>query len=188
MSVESLRRQQRADAARLLLALHAGGNLDNPQGWSWDAVDRLPAWCLVSEPERKQIQLICGALYLSPEIRLWIQKPLLQSVQQLVGESVFQRIIEHADAMQLPREPLVETIAESGIDLATADVEQMENLLMAAGATVLSASIHESLPGDMLLASLGQGIGQMNESAAAVLLEVASALRNDSSAAEVNAL
>ncbi len=170
------RRKQRASAARLLLSLHASGNLDSPEIWTWDAVDRLPAWCLASSQERRAIQLTCGALLLSPEIRFWIQKPLLSGIQQLLGDSQFEQIIEHADAMKLPREPLADFIVESGINLADAGVEALDLLLMTTGATVLKATVHESLPREMLSASLGPGIGEVTPSAASTLLKAAMAL------------
>ncbi|ASJ70503.1 hypothetical protein [Granulosicoccus antarcticus] len=176
MSSVSQRRRQRAVAARLLLSLHVDGNLDDPQIWNWDAVDRLPMWCLDEATRRREVQLVCGALLLSPEIRFWIKQPLLLGLQQLLGPAVFVQVIEHADVMELPREPLSGLMKQSAIDLPTAGVVELESLLMAAGSTVLNATVHESLPRDTLVASLGQGIGNITESAAIALLDAAIAL------------
>lgn len=170
------RRRQRAVAARLLLSLHASGSLDSPETWTWDAVDRLPAWCLAAAEERQAIQRSCGALFLSPEIRFWIQKSLLSALRQLLGDAQFEQIIEQADGMQLPREPLADIIAASGITLSEAGVDELDALLMTAGSTVLQATVHESLPRDMLSSSLGPGIGDISPSAANALLKAAMAL------------
>lgn len=176
MDTIAARRNQRATAARLLLSLHASGKLDSPEIWTWDTVDRLPSWCLASSEERRAIQLTSGALLLSPEIRYWIQKPLLAGLRQLLGDALFEQIIEHADAMKLPREPLAEFIKDSGINLSDAAVEGLESLLMLTGATVLKATVHDSLPKEMLSGSLGIGIGEVSPSAASTLLNAAMAL------------
>ena len=171
-----LRRRQRAVAARLLLQLYADDKLDAPHTWTWSAVDLLPAWCLASATDRRYLQLICGALILSPEIRFWIQKPLLQALRQLLGDEVLQQIIDHADQMKLPREPLAEFFEEASFSLERAGLSDVESLLMQSGATVLQATVHESLPRDMLTESLGVSIGDINESAAAAILEIGSVL------------
>lgn len=173
-------RQQRAAAARVLLSLHASGNLDNPGRWTWDAVDRLPGWCLAGTDERVQLQLTCGSMYLSPDMRFWISKTALQTTQDLLGASLFDRIMSQADDMQLPRESVSAVIAQAGIDPASAQANDIQGLLMAAGANVLAATVHESLPREMLTASLGPGIGDITLDAATILLKAAEALLSES--------
>lgn len=160
MNVVAQKRQIRAKAARVLLSLHAAGDLDTPSRWTWDAVDRLPAWCLASAEERTQLQLICGALYLSPDVRFWITKPALVAVQNLIGKSVFNRILAQADSMQLPRESVSTLISDFGVDPITATPEAIQDLMLAAGSDVLCATVHASLPREMLTASLGRGLGR----------------------------
>lgn len=176
----SLRRKQRAEAARLLLTLYVDDKLDSPQRWTWEAVDHLPQWCLVSSTDRRYLQLICGALLLSPEFRFWIQKPLLQGLHRLLGEAVFSHVTHYADQMQLPREPLSEFLKQADFVAEKAEVPALEQLLMQSGATVLAATIHESLPRDMLADSLGVGIGSISEAAACAILDVATMLAQKS--------
>ena len=176
METVRLRRRHRAVAARLLLGLYAEDKLDAPQTWTWAAVDLLPPWCLGSATDRQYLQLICGALILSPEIRFWIQKPVLKTMHKLLGNDVFQEIAEHADQMQLPRDPLAVFLEEASFSLENAGLPELESLLMQSGATVLKATVHESLPRDMLTDSLGNSVGAITESAATAILEIGSVL------------
>lgn len=173
------KRQQRASAARVLLSLHAKGNLEDPSRWTWDAVDRLPSWCLSGVDERTQLQLTCGVMYLSPDMRFWINKSALLAVQNLIGEALLERILVQADDMQLPRESAAELIAATGIDPASCTAEEIQNLLMATGSTVLTATVHESLPRTMLTASLGTAIGEITEESASVFLQAAELLLHE---------
>lgn len=172
------KRQHRAKAASLLMSLYEQGELDDPGFWSWDVVDRLPAWCLLGIDDRQHLQRVCGALYLSPEIRFWIGKPLLLALRYQLGEPILSRILAHADDMQLPREPLRLQIPNVS---SVIKPDQLEPVLLAAGATVLTATVHESLPRDMLLGSIGQSIGEISHDAASVLHEVACAFVSQSS-------
>ncbi|MFK7994286.1 MAG: hypothetical protein AB8B87_09115 [Granulosicoccus sp.] len=180
MSLVVQKRHQRAAAARVLLALHAKGNLENPSMWSWEAVDRLPAWCLASADERVHLQLTCGTLYLSPDIRFWISKSALIAVQSLIGEMLFERIMTKADTMQLPRESVSAIVTDFGVDPANAEAGAVKELLMAAGSKVLCATVHPDLPREMLTASLGPSIGDITEESAEVLLNAAQALVQES--------
>ncbi|MBX2884901.1 MAG: hypothetical protein KTR32_33405 [Granulosicoccus sp.] len=169
-------RQQRAAAARVLLSLHADGNLQSPERWTWRTVDRLPGWCLAGAEQRIQLQLTCGALYLSPDIRLWIDQHALRIVHDLLGQTLFDRIMAQADRMQLPRESAAQVIEQAGVEPATAEPEAIQSLLMRAGANVLSATVHESLPHDMLTQSLGPTVGEINEASALALVRAAEVL------------
>jgi len=182
---ESNRRQQRAKAARVLLALHGKGNLDQPGRWTWDAVDRLPAWCLADAADRQQLQVVCGALYLSPEIRFWIGKSVLSALNSLIGEAVFTQIMNHADSMQLPRDPLASVIEQAKFDPSVGEAAELQKLLMSAGASVLSATVHESLPRELLVGSLGEGCGEISHAAAQVLHDVAVVLLTPNPPAKV---
>ena len=169
------RRHQRAVSARVLLSLHANDNLQDPERWTWQALDKLPGWCLAGESERLRVQRVCGALYLSPELRYWIHKSALGGLQELLG-STWELIAEQADAMQVPREPVADLIASTGIDQETGDLAKLDSLLLAAGATVLRHSVDESLPRELLTESLGESLGEISDLAAVNLLHAANAL------------
>ena len=177
-------RQQRAATAKVLLGLHAQEQLDDPARWSWAAVGKVPPWCLASADERCRLQQVCGALYLSPDIRCWISKQALLAATSLLGESIFARIITQADAMQLPRESASEVIAGAGVDPALAGSEEIQRLFMETGATVLAATVDESLPREMLTDSLGPTMGEISGTAAAKLMVVAQTLLNEAEPAQ----
>lgn len=176
ITTQTHQRQQRAKAAQVLLSLHQQGNLEKPERWTWQALDLLPAWCLADATERQQLQQVCGALFLSPEIRFWIEKPALNALQTLIGEQVFTQIMTHADAMLLPREPVAPFIKQAVPDLSTLQPDTLQSLLMSAGATVLSATVDESLPREMLVESLGEGLAEITSEAAQALHDVAALL------------
>ena len=196
---QTQQRQQRAKAAGLLLSLHEQGNLDQPERWTWKALDLLPAWCLADANYRQQLQQICGALYLSPEIRFWIDKPALEAMESVIGKSMFARIMNHADAMALPREPLAPVVRQASINSTSVQPAELHSFLMSAGATVLSATVHESLPREMLVGSLGEGLARssgqfedektdvLNRDSALALHYVAIALLDSSDEATVGA-
>lgn len=178
-------RQHRARAAGLLLSLYKAGELDTPEIWNWDALDRLPAWCLYSQEDRQLLQKVCGAMYLSPEIRFWVDRSPLLALQSVLGEPLCSQILSCADAMNLPREPLSSLMQNLTEPLAECSADAISDLLSSAGATVLAATVHESLPGELLLSSLGEGVGEISHEAALVLLNGAVTLQNQSLAATV---
>jgi len=170
------RRRQRGIAANLLLSLHAGDNLQEPASWTWQLLDRLPAWCLQGAEQRGFLQLTCGALFLSPELRFWIQREALDTLREMLGDDLLDRILFRADTVDLPREPAAAMIENAGLNSAELDPVQLEQLLMSAGSAVLGATVHSSLPRDMLTASLGEPVGQLNENTAQALLNLAETL------------
>lgn len=179
------RRQHRAVASGLLLSLYKAGELDTPEIWNWDALDRLPVWCLYSEKDRQQLQMVCGAMYLSPEIRFWVDRSPLLALQSVLGEPLCSLILSCADDMNLPREPLSSLVLNLSEPLAECSADVISDLLTRAGSTVLAATVHESLPGELLLGSLGEGVGEISHDAALVLLNGAITLQNQSAASQV---
>lgn len=192
VTAQTHQRQQRAQSARILLSLHAQDNLHQPERWTWDALDLLPAWCLADANERQQLQRVCGALYLSPEIRFWIEQQILQALQSIIGEQVLAQIMSHADAMSLPREPLTPLMKQADFNPSAVQSADLETLLMSAGATVLSATVDESLPRDMLVGSLGEGVdgvvGELSSEAAHALHDVAVVLLRSTTESKVGAV
>lgn len=171
------RRKQRAMSARVLLSLHESGCLATPERWNWQTLDRLPRWCLLPEAERFALQLTCGALFLSPELRYWIHRSALVELQTLLTEPVWQAVANKADQLQMPREPIAQLMADEDIIEQQIDPDALTSIILRAGASVLQGSIHESLPGDMLSASLGTGLCDLDREVAEAVLLTADSLQ-----------
>jgi hypothetical protein len=178
ISSPSQRRRLRATAAELLLSLHAGDNLLEPVSWTWQQLDRLPAWCLQGAEQRKALQLVSGALFLGPELRFWIHRDSLNALQQMLGGDLLDSIVARADSVNLPREPAAAIISDAGVNSAEIDAGRLEHLLLGAGSAVLGATVHESLPREMLTGSLGEPVGNLDEVTAEALLGLAEMLLN----------
>ncbi len=177
-SVQSKVRQHRAAAARMLLALHQAGQLAKPESWTWNVIDVLPGWCLQDEQSRNQLQLLCGALILAPELRLWIDRELILAAHLLIGKTSFDCIVAKADLTPVP----VNTKAASRFTLVANRKDVLDSIraeLLQAGASVLSASLHADLPVDMLSSMLGETAGSVSYELANKLLAQAEKLLQD---------
>ena len=164
------RRKQRAVAARLLLSLHAEDQLDKPSSWTWEVLNRLPSWCLLDSETRQRLQLACGALFVSAELRFWIRRDALQCLSDLLGPDVLDGVMNEADRLALPREPAQRLLEEAGVSGRAADTAMLSQALLGAGAAVLSATVHESLPRELLIQSLGLQLGSLDEATATAVL------------------
>jgi len=188
-SAVSGKRQQRAKAARILLALHAEGVLQNPTTWTWDSIDSLPYWCLIGARERQQLQLICGAIYLSPDVRFWINQSALSALQELLGFAILDVIVKQADSMQLPREFAASIVVDFGVDPEFAETAAIRELLMAAGALVLNATVHQSLHKKLLVESsvVCSAVfkGEITQASAVKLLDAARTLQTNTALNQV---
>ena len=179
---QSRHRRIRAEAARTLLRLHADGALAEPERWTWEVLDRLPLWCLFDAERRRGLQLICGAVLIAPELRLWLERERIERVAQLIGEPVLDELLADADR-------LAATMADTASDTFSTDVVtpgpspseaasspaaseplDVEALLMAGGASVLRGTLHESLPLGALAESLGESAGELPPATAWLVL------------------
>lgn len=160
-SVQSLKRQRRGAAAKVLLALHETDQLDQPENWTWDVIDALPSWCLQDEQTRNEVQLVSGALVLAPELRLWIDRELILAAHTLIGKQCFDHIVAKADNTPIA----VNASAKSRFNTAAdpnSIVESVRNNLLQAGASVFKASLADELPVDMLPKIIGDTAGNVS--------------------------
>jgi len=95
-------RLRRASVAQLLLQFHKSGLLDSAELWTWEAMDSLPDWCLLSQQERMPLQLTCGALLLGSQLRLWIDRRYIQAAYFFIGERAFSEALKVGEQMELP--------------------------------------------------------------------------------------
>ena len=172
---QSRQRHNRARAARLLLGLHAAGNLDAPERWTWDVLAALPGWCLLDLQQRQLLQAVCGAASLGPDLRYWIDKRLIISAHELIGERVFERIVADTELLSShknlpPSDPLI--LPDASEEPAVA----AQRCLLGRGAAVLLATLDESLPIGSLAESIKDPIGQFSPADAWALLNYAEGL------------
>ncbi|MBX2836698.1 MAG: hypothetical protein KTR35_07580 [Gammaproteobacteria bacterium] len=160
-------RSHRAKAARVLLSLFEADQLDSPEFWTWEMMDLLPGWCLDDAEVRTQLQLLCGAVALAPEVRLWIDRRQILTAQQLLGKDIFDAVVQTADEVS------------HGIDVPAEHVIEhsfIERHFMKAGASVLSSALDSRLPKQQLIGVLGESYGELNAEFAQNLVDQANRL------------
>lgn len=163
----SSQRQMRAATARRLLALYEQDALAEPERWTWEEIDRMPLWCLLPTSQRERVQRVTGALMMAPEMRLWISAQPLDEAERLLGVDTLAAILERADALsesQAQGNP--PHIDEDARSLA----EGLDARMMAAGASVLTASLPESFPHASLADTLGPTAGELSPAIAVRVL------------------
>lgn len=174
-TVQSLKRQRRGAAAQVLLSLHQAGQLANPEQWTWEVLDALPGWCLQDEQSRNQLQVMCGALVLAPELRLWIDRELILVAHRLIGKDQFNHIVAQAD-----RTPIAinASAADRFKSIASADALQgsVKTALLQAGASVLNATLTIDVLVALFSEMLGETAGEVSPKLANTLLTQAESL------------
>ena len=134
----------------------------------WNRLHTLPHWCYWPEVERHRLLLLCGAMFLAPTIRLWINANQVREVRRLLGDVMFERIM---DDDCIPRDPV------RFILIHTDDISDM---LLTAGATVLIGST-ESVFHTYCMPLLPQPVGKLSPTLAQCLLRYVFHLMNDKS-------
>ncbi|MEW6704696.1 MAG: hypothetical protein AB1430_07590 [Pseudomonadota bacterium] len=82
------RRAHRSEVARSLAAT----------AWAhpvpWAQLGELPEWCLWPDEQRARLVRVAGALFAAPGMRLWIDAARLRAARSLVGERLFDRVMQ----------------------------------------------------------------------------------------------
>lgn len=185
-NTQSLKRQRRAAAATVLLSLHEADQLANPEQWTWDVVDALPVWCLFDEQARSHMQLLCGALVLAPELRLWIDRELIVATQNLIGKQHFEHIVAKADSTPIAVNAMAASRFKT-VSNKNSITSHVEAVLLQAGASVFKASLSDELPIDMLPKILGDTAGTVSHKVAGCILDQAQQLLDESPSGKVPA-
>lgn len=174
----SSRRRVRSEAAQNLLRLHEAGVLAEPELWTWEVVDRLPLWTLLDVPQRERVQRVAGAVLLAPEMRLWISDAQLREAERLLGAEILAAVLQRADELAVSQATDPGEFNRGVIEAAATPMppEGLEARLMSAGASVLTATLHESLPVSSLADALGSSAGDLPEPIALRLLAEAEAI------------
>lgn len=101
------------------------------------SLDELPQWCLLDNSSLRELEHIAGALLFAPVLRQCIDGKQLVKWRQLLGDALFDEVLEAAVGM------------ESGLQTLVA-LDVGESTLYGCGASVLLATL-EGHPARMLL-------------------------------------
>lgn len=171
-SGQSLKRLERAAAARILLSLHEKGQLANPEQWNWGVLDALPAWCLLDEQARVQLQSVCGALVLAPELRLWIDRELISAGHSVIGLHHFNSIVARADQAKLAIDAAAGERFQS-VSGKAALRDAVQSAFLQAGASVLKASLTNEVLIERFSQIPGDTAGELRHQLAEKILQQA---------------
>lgn len=147
------RRKAVYDAAELLKSLPDDGN---EHQLDWDVLQSVPDWCYWSEDKRLALASTAGALFLAPVMRFWIDAERLRDARQILGESLFNAVMEYEALPQVVEQPP----EELPVDI----------LLLSSGASVLLGSLNPALQG-RLSALLPAPSGQVHQTIAKQLAD-----------------
>jgi hypothetical protein len=60
---------------------------------TWKDVENVPDWLVFEDKELDKLINICGAIFLLPNIKLWIETSRLTAIKQLLGDKIFNELI-----------------------------------------------------------------------------------------------
>lgn len=175
-SEQSIKRMRRAMAARVLLSLLEADQLADPDQWTWDLIDALPTWCLQDEHARSRLQLVCGALVLAPELRLWIDREAILVAHELIGKQQFNHIVAKADSMPIAIDASAATLFKSMSSEASAVKDTIRITFLQAGASVMKATLKGDALTSIFAKVLGETAGQLSHPLANSILVQAEAV------------
>ena len=176
---QSIKRQRRGAAARILLSLHKADQLARCELWTWDMLDALPNWCIQDEDARVELQLICGALVLAPELRLWIDRKHILAAYDLCGKKRFDCIIAKADQNPITVNAAASTRFKFVKNQAVLK-DSVKSVFLQAGASVLKATLTNDLLNDMFAELLGENAGDVTEKLACNIVTQAEEMLQES--------
>jgi hypothetical protein len=61
---------------------------------NWQDLESIPTWLLWDEQKIENLVMTAGTIFLLPSIRIWIDSKKIQEVRQLIGEQLFDFILE----------------------------------------------------------------------------------------------
>ncbi len=102
-----LARENRAAAyaaATLWDSLSKHDNVDIQQP-DWETLLSIPDWCFWPEDKRHALASTAGALFLAPVLRLWIDAKRIISARQILGDSLFDAIMQYQTLPQVVKQP-----------------------------------------------------------------------------------
>ncbi len=159
------RRIYRAAAAEALQALCENDDDDRLASVSWDTLDSMPHWCLQSPKERAELQMIAGALFISPLLKQCIDGKKLKAVRDLLSQPVLDAILD--------------TDCVDSIPLQLADDDDITDMLGASGASVLLGTLTDDLIKQIYQNQFAVQAGDLSVATAEPIYLVAAGIQND---------
>jgi len=142
MTITSQRRLHRSRAAAFLAPLQAASkqnasdNTAEQADIEWSALDSVPHWCFEPPSYIGKLQMVCGAIFLAPAIRNWIDGKRIQEVRALIGPVAFAAVARSSVVTQTAgeleiTEEVPAALAKGGASvlLNAIDNEQVKSLL-----------------------------------------------------------
>ncbi len=71
----------------------------------WETLLSIPDWCFWPEDKRHALALAAGALFLAPVLRLWIDAKRIRSARQLLGDTLFDAVLQYKTLPQEIKQP-----------------------------------------------------------------------------------
>jgi hypothetical protein len=121
----------------------------------WEDFENLPEWYLWSDESLRQLVLVAGTVFLLPTIRLWIEATKINTIQRLIGKSVFDFIMQYTNIENSPEQQI--------------EMDNLQDVINASGASVILSSQDPRLH-PWLVTKLPQAKGQLNRKVATELL------------------
>lgn len=133
MSIDlSMRRRHRAAVARQLAERLSAEAIAEDRSIDWGMLSTAPDWCACDATERRELQLLTGAVYLHASLRRCMQGAALKRLATLIGTP-------RLDAIRL--RPYAVAHERDADDEALADAVDLDALLLHRGRNVLAATL-----------------------------------------------
>jgi hypothetical protein len=121
----------------------------------WEDIDSLPEWYLWDREQFDKLVLIAGIVFLLPTIRLWIESKKIDQVKALIGQPVYEFIMQYTLIGYSP--------------IADVDMGEFKRAVETAGASVVLSSQDRKLQ-PWLIYKLPSAEGQLDKNLATELL------------------
>ena len=93
------RRIYRAQSAAFLANLDLTCSDAELASIDWSALEAVPHWCFLSSDEQHALRLLCGAVFLGPQMHQWIEGRRIQGVRELIGAEAYDLVLCSTDPL-----------------------------------------------------------------------------------------
>lgn len=92
----------------------------------WSDLESIPTWLLWEDYKIKNLVMTAGTIFLLPSIRIWIDSKKIQEVRALIGEHLFEIILQ--------------TTKIDNNQIKSLNISNIEDNLLSSGASVIISS------------------------------------------------
>jgi hypothetical protein len=93
---------------------------------TWEDLESVPTWLLWEKNKITNLVMTAGTIFLLPSIRLWIDSKKIQEVRELIGEQLFDFILETTKVENSSVKPI--------------NIQNVKDHLLSSGASVIISS------------------------------------------------